>query len=134
MASSFLRIGDFMYELINDPADFDIWAKVDKNALISVVDWVSKQKSASRLEVLRAISPSIKKDKYIQVYGGYGWNELPKLLNSLPSFIENGSAVMTEQDCSPDYNVDYCKTHNLYHRPSQCPICIGNYIHEGHRK
>jgi hypothetical protein len=50
-----------MNEPINNPSDFEIWAKVDKNALTSVVAWVSKQKSVSRLEGLRAISPSIKK-------------------------------------------------------------------------
>ena len=122
-----------MGELITDPADFDIWAKVKSDASPLVADWIAKQASISKIDAFRVISPAVKAERYIQIYSGYGWNDLPTLLGSLPSFVVEGSAVMTEQDCSPDYKVQYCELHKLYHRPVQCPICSGHYIHEGRR-
>ncbi|MDK2126888.1 hypothetical protein [Parachitinimonas caeni] len=122
-----------MNELMNDPADFDIWAKVEVSASSFVAEWISSQLSITKMEAFRAISPAVKAGRYIQIYTGYGWNELPKLLGALPSFALNETAVFTEHDCSPDYKVSYCELHKLYHHPIQCPICSGNYIHEGHR-
>ncbi|WP_158677519.1 hypothetical protein [Chromobacterium vaccinii] len=122
-----------MNKLINDPSDFDIWARVDMGASSAVAEWLAQRLGVSKMEAFRSLSPAVKAGQYIQIYTGYGWSELPKLLENLPPFVLPGTAVFAEMDCSPEYKVSYCEEHKLYHDPAQCPICSGSYIHEGYR-
>ncbi|AAQ59013.1 hypothetical protein [Chromobacterium violaceum] len=119
--------------LMVDPSDFDIWARVDVGASLAVAEWLAKNLAISKIDAFRAISPAMKASQYIQIYSGYGWSELPKLLENLPPFVLSGTAAFAKVDCSPEYKVSYCEEHKLYHRPAGCPICSGNYIHEGCR-
>ena len=121
-----------MNELLNDPADFDVWAKVQSDASSAVAQWLADHLSISKADAYRAISPAVKSGKYIQLFTGYGWNSLLGLMAQLPEFVQTGTAVFAEQDCSPDYSVEYCEMHHLYHHLGRCPVCEGNYIHEGH--
>lgn len=119
--------------IMNDPAEFDIWAKVNKDSSKLVASWLADQLSIGMMDAYKVISPEVKSGKYVQIFTGYGWNNLPRLLDNLPDFVVAGSAVFAEEGCSPDDPVVFCDLHKLYHNPGSCPICSGNYIHEGHR-
>lgn len=119
--------------IIDEPVDFDIWARVDRSMIKNILDWLYVSQKISRSDAFRFIFPKIALNEYMRIYAGYGWDDLQGLINNLPPFVIFGTAVLTEQDCSPDYTVDYCNLHKLYHREGRCPICTDNYIHKGYR-
>lgn len=119
--------------IITDPSEFDIWSKVNNDSSKLVACWLADQLSIGMMDAYKVISPEVKSGKYVQIFTGYGWNNLPGLLDNLPDFVVGGSAVFAEEGCSPDYPVDFCESHKLYHHPGPCPVGSENYIHEGHR-
>ena len=119
--------------IMDDRSDFDIWAKIKIDSAKLISNWLAERLSVSSLDAYKAVSPAVKAGRYVQIYTRYGWEALPKLLEGIPNFIIPNTAVFTEQDCSPDYDVDYCDMHMLFHQRGPCPICSGNYFRDGHR-
>jgi len=123
-----------MSVMIDDPVDFDIWGKIKDNESLAFSKWLADRVSVPAVDIYRAVSPAVKSGKYVQIFTGYGWNSIREAMNELPFFVQDGTAVFAEQDRSPDFNVEFCELHSIYHRPGRCPICIGDYINDGRRK
>jgi predicted 3-demethylubiquinone-9 3-methyltransferase (glyoxalase superfamily) len=62
--------------LIEDPSDFDIWAKIRANDSLAFAEWLADRFGISKTDAFRVISPAVKGGKYVQVLSGYGWNSL----------------------------------------------------------
>ena len=118
---------------LDDPADFSIWAVISSGKVGEFRQWMASQKKSTELSVHQMYGQALKTHEPIQLYSGLGWEEVARLLEFLPAFVEPSSAKVSETDLFPGPSTPYCAEHHLYHRGSACPISAGNFIRRGIR-
>lgn len=116
-----------------DPSDFSIWAKVHADKLSSFLSWASKEYGIPVLEAHKIFHESIKNGDIVQIYSGYGWDDIPELLRNMPDFVVKGTELVSASEAEPCDLANYCEIHHVYYRGRECPVCSGDIIHHGHR-
>ena len=113
---------------MENPIDFDVCCKPKENVIKVAGEWTAKIHDISIHDALKSVRHAINRDGYIQVFIGCGWDDLPKLHEQLPDFVQVESCVVTQASYSPSACDGYCDKHKLLHVEQECPVCNGFYI------
>lgn len=117
-----------MSTVLDDPASFDIYARIEKSAIRKYAEHYAQERGISLLQAYQSMSPGIKIGKLVQIFVGRGWTELPGLLASLPEFVVQDTAAISDDVSDPNCGGAYCEVHRLYHHHLGCPVCAGTYL------
>lgn len=113
---------------MENPIDFDIWCKLDADAVKAAAVWTANIHSIALLDAYKVVRDSVNQDGYVQIFVGIGWDDVPRLQQELPDFVQKGSGVVTESSYRPSACTGYCAKHLLRYASQTCPVCEGFYI------
>ncbi len=113
---------------MENPINFDICCKPIENCTKAVAEWTAKIHDISIHDAIKSVRFAIKRDGYIQVFIGCGWDDLSELREQLPNFVDVESCVVTQASYSPATCNSYCDKHKLLYVTQECPVCSGFYI------
>jgi len=118
---------------LDSPVDFGLWGYISHGKAAKFRSWVSKDLGISEMAAHQKFGASVRDSDLIQFHRGYGWLEVPLLLEEVPDFIIKQSVKISVSDINPEKGANYCEIHSLYHGKGVCPVCSGNIIHRGRR-
>lgn len=112
---------------MENPASFDIWCKINDKATKAAAIWLMNIYPLSIIEAYKLVRDSVKEDGYTLVFVNVGWDDIPRLQQELPEFVQQGSDVITERSYTTSQCTGYCVEHKLWYVSRKCPVCEGNY-------
>ncbi|MFC4158791.1 hypothetical protein [Chitinimonas lacunae] len=119
---------------LDNPADFGVWGRVYPEKMSAFRSWIAADLGISQLTAQKIFGAAAKDSGLVQFHSGYGWLEIPFLLENLPDFIEAETILVSVSDVQPTGGEGHCKIHNVFFGKGTCPVCSGNIIHRGRRK
>lgn len=117
---------------LDGPVTFGVWGRIKPGKTAEFRAWVAKDLKISELTAHQFFGNQ-KPPKLVQFHSGYGWLEVPALLDNIPEFIEEESVAVSVTDIYPSENSAYCEIHKIYYGRGDCPVCTGDIIHRGRR-
>lgn len=113
---------------MENPASFDIWGKIHEKSVKVAAEWKMNMVPITLIDAYKLVRDSVKVDGYTEIFVNVGWDDIPRLQQELPEFVQQGSAVITERSYTPSQCTGYCVEHMLRYISKICPVCAGNYV------
>lgn len=119
-----------------DPQDFSIWAMTLENKAAAYRNWMANEHNITQFEAHQYYGYPDKAPRLVQLHEGYGWQDIPRLFEQLPDFIDKSTVKVATSGVNLRFKPGrepYCEQHQLHHRGHTCPVCADNFVNRGRR-